>query len=60
MKSKFALSKWRNIIGAALGVTLATNITAVSAGVNDTGLAVTATKVTVSSFHSLTGTMAII
>ena len=59
MKSKFAISKLHNIIGVALGITLAANISMASAGVNDTGLAVTDKTVTVGILHSLTGTMAI-
>ena len=60
MKSKFTLSKWRNILSAAIGVTMAANISVASAGsVNTTGLAVTDKEVTVGILHSLTGTMAI-
>jgi len=47
MKSKFEFSKWRKMIGAALGVTLAANISVASAEVNTTGLAVTDKTVTV-------------
>ena len=60
MKSKFLLSKWRSVVGVALGVTMAANISmATAASVNTTGLAVTDKEVTVGILHSLTGTMAI-
>lgn len=60
MKVKMAVSTWRSVIGAALGLTLAANINTASASdVNTTGLAVTDKTVTVGILHSLTGTMAI-
>lgn len=60
MKSKFIFSKWRNLITAALGMTMAANMNiATAASVNTTGLAVTDKTVTVGILHSLTGTMAI-
>jgi len=60
MKVKMAVSTWRSVIGAALGLTLAANINIASASdVNTTGLAVTDKTVTVGILHSLTGTMAI-
>lgn len=60
MKSKFVLSKWRNVITAAIGITMAANMNIASAAsVNTTGLAVTDKEVTVGILHSLTGTMAI-
>jgi urea transport system substrate-binding protein len=60
MKAKMAVSTWRNVIGVALGLTLAANINIASASdVNTTGLAVTDKTVTVGILHSLTGTMAI-
>ena len=60
MKSKFVLSKWRTLMGAALGVTMAANVgIASAASVNTTGLAVTDKTVKVGILHSLTGTMAI-
>ena len=60
MKSKLVVSKWRNIITAAVGLSVAANMTIASASdVNTTGLAVTDKTVTVGILHSLTGTMAI-
>ncbi len=60
MKAKLAVSKWRNIIGVALGITLATNMNIASASdATTTGQAVTDKTVTVGILHSLTGTMAI-
>ena len=60
MKSKFALSKLGNVLGLALGLTMAVNMSASAAsGVNTTGLAVTDKVVKVGILHSLTGTMAI-
>jgi urea transport system substrate-binding protein len=60
MKSKFVLGKWRVLIAAAMGITMAANIGVASAdSVNTTGLAVTDKTVTVGILHSLTGTMAI-
>jgi len=60
MKYEFALSKWRSVIGVAMGMTMAAHIgIASAASVNTTGLAVTDKTVTVGILHSLTGTMAI-
>lgn len=60
MKSKLVVSKWRNIITTAVGLTVAASMTIASASdVNSTGLAVTDKTVTVGILHSLTGTMAI-
>ncbi|MBI1425134.1 MAG: urea ABC transporter substrate-binding protein [Gammaproteobacteria bacterium] len=60
MKSKFVLGKWRLLISAAMGITMAANIGIAAAdGANTTGLAVTDKTVTVGILHSLTGTMAI-
>jgi len=60
MKSKLKLTKWRNIISAAVGMAMAANINIASAAnVNSTGLAITKDTVKVGILHSLTGTMAI-
>ena len=52
MKAKLAVSKWRNIIGVAMGITLETNINIDSAyDANKTDLTVTDKTVTVGILH---------